>query len=115
MNRQTKLILGIAGGAVFILLCLYLFLRRQKDLDISIMPPAPPRNFTFVPLPPLTPSTVAVRGILPIEDLENFAASVLSDYLRDPIHRKDASKEYQVTLAMRGMTMKVLKDNPFRV
>lgn len=112
MNRKMKLILGIIGGVVFILLCLYFFLPRQKDLDISITPPAPPRDVTPVPLPPPIPSTIAVRASLPIEDLENLAASALSDYLRNPIHRKDDSTEYYVTLALRDITMKGLEDSP---
>ena len=106
MNRQTKLVLGIIGGTVFILLSLYLFLRRQQDSDISIMPPAPPRDVTPAPLPPLIPSTIAVRATLPIEDLENLAASALDDYLRNPIHRKNDSMEYSVTLRLREITMK---------
>ena len=112
MNRQTKLILGIVGGVVFILLCLYFFVRGQKDLDISIMPPAPPRAVTPVPLPPPIPSVIAVRATLPIEDLENLAASALSDYLRNPIHRKDDSMEYYVTLALRDITIKGLEGSP---
>ena len=91
MNRQTKLILGIVGGVVFILLCLYFFFRRQKEVDISIMPPAPPRYVTPVPPPPLIPSTIVVKATLPIEDLENLAASALGDYLRNPIHKKNDS------------------------
>ena len=114
MNRKMKLILGIIGGVVFILLCLYFFLPRQKDLDISITPPAPPRDVTPVPLPPPIPSTIAVRASLPIEDLENLAASALSDYLRNPIHRKDDSTEYYVALALREITMKGLEDSPQR-
>ena len=112
MNRQTKLILGIIGGVVFILLCLFFLLRRQKDSDISIIPPAPPRDVTPVPLPPPIPSTIAVRATLPIEDLKNLAASALSDYLRNPIYRKDDSTEYSVTLAMREITMKGLESSP---
>ena len=112
MNPQTKLILGIIGGVVFILLCLYFFLRGQKDSDISIMPPAPPRDVTPVPLPPPIPSTIAVRATLPIEDLENLAVSALSDYLRNPIHRKDDSTEYYVTLALREITMKGVEGSP---
>ena len=106
MNRQTKFLLGIVGGAVFILLCLYLFLGRQKDLDISIMPPAPPRAVTPVPLPPPIPSTIAVRATLPIKDLEKLATSALDDYLRNPIHTKNDSMEYYVTLRLRDITMK---------
>ena len=106
MNRQTKLILGIVGGVVFILLCLYLFLRRQQGSDISIMPPAPPRDVTPVPLPPLIPSTIAVRATLPIADLENLAASALDDYLRNPIRGKNDSMEYSVMLALREIIMK---------
>ena len=112
MNRQTKLILGIIGGIVFILLCLYVFWGRQKELDISIMPPAPPRDVTPVPLPPPMPSTIAVRATLPIDDLENLAASALSDYLRNPIHRKDDSMEYYVTLGLREIIMKGLEGSP---
>ena len=112
MNRQTKLILGIIGGVVFILLCLYFFFRKQKDVDISIMPPAPPRNVTPVALPPPIPSTIAVRATLPIEDLENLAASALSDYLRNPIHRKDDSIEYYVTLALDEIIMKGVEGSP---
>ena len=70
------------------------------------MPPAPPRVVTSVPLPPPIPSTIAVRATLPIEDLENLTASALSDYLRNPIHRKDDSTEYYVTLALREIIMK---------
>ena len=112
MNRQTKLILGIVGGVVFILLCLYLFLHWRKDLDISIMPPAPPRNVTPLPLPPLIPSTIAVRATLPIEDLENLASSALDDYLRNPIHGKTDSMEYYVTLALREITMRGSEGSP---
>ncbi len=75
------------------------------------MPPAPPRNVTPVPLPPPTPSTIAVRATLPIADLENLAASALSDYLRNPIHKKNDSMEYYVTLALREITMKGLEDS----
>ena len=112
MNRQTKLILGIVGGVVFILLCLYFFVRGQKDSDISIMPPAPPRVVTSVPLPPPIPSTIAVRATLPIEDLENLASSALDDYLRNPIHAKNNSMEYSVTLGLREITMKGLESSP---
>jgi len=112
MNRQTKLILGIVGGVVFILLCLYFFVRGQKDSDISIMPPAPPRVVTSVPLPPPIPSTIAVRATLPIEDLENLASSALDDYLRNPIHAKNDSMEYSVTLGLREITMKGLESSP---
>ena len=112
MNRQTKLILGIVGGVVFILLCFYFSLCQQKDSDISIMPPAPPSVVTSVPPPPPIPSTIAVRATLPIEDLENLAASALSDYLRNPIHRKSNSMEYHVTLAVREITMKGLENSP---
>ncbi len=70
------------------------------------MPPAPPRAVTPVPLPPPTPSIIAVRATLPIKDLENLAASALDDYLRDPIHTKNNSMEYSVTLALREITMK---------
>ncbi len=114
MNRQTKLILGIVGGVVFILLCLYFFVRRQKDLDISIMPPAPPRAVTPVPLPPPIPSAIAVRATLPIPDLENLASSALNDYLHNPIHRKDDSIEYQVTLRLRDIIMKGVEGSPQR-
>ena len=76
------------------------------------MPPAPPRVVTSVPLPPPIPSTIAVRATLPIEDLENLAASALSDYLRNPIHRKDDSTEYYVTLALREITMKGVEGLP---
>ena len=76
------------------------------------MPPAPPRVVTSVPLPPPIPSTIAVRATLPIEDLENLAASALSDYLRNPIHRKDDSTEYYVTLALREITMKGVEGSP---
>ena len=111
MNRQTKLILGIVGGIVFILLSLYFFSRWQKESDISIIPPAPPRDVTPVPLPPPTPSTIAVKATLPIADLENLAASALDDYLRNPIHRKDDSMEYQVTLRLRDIIMKGVEDS----
>ena len=70
------------------------------------MPSAPPRAVTPVPLPPLIPSTIAVRATLPIEDLENLAASALGDYLRNPIHRKDGSMEYSVTLRLHEIAMK---------
>lgn len=109
MNRQTKLILSIVGGILLILLCLYLFLNRQKEVDISIMPPAPPRYVTPVPLPPPIPSTIAVRASLPIQDLENLASSALDDYLRNPIRTKNDSMEYHVTLALRELTMKGLE------
>ena len=112
MNRQTKLILGIIGGVVFILLCLFFFLRGQQDSDISIMPPAPPRDVTPVPLPPLIPSTIAVKATLPIEDLENLAASALDDYLRNPIHSKNDSMEYSVTLRLREITMRGIENLP---
>ena len=111
MNRQTKLILGIIGGVVFILLCLFFFLRRQQDSDISIMPPAPPREVTPVPLPPLIPSTIAVKATLPIEDLENLAASELDDYLRDPIQGKTDSMEYSVSLRLREITMRGIENS----
>ena len=78
------------------------------------MPPAPPRDVTPVPLPPPMPSTIAVRATLPIDDLENLAASALSDYLRNPIHRKDDSTEYYVTLALREITMKGVEGSPQR-
>ena len=97
---------------VFILLCFYLFLRRQQDSAISIIPPAPPRAVTPIPLPPPISSTIAVRATLPIEDLENLAASALSDYLRNPIHKKDDSTEYYVTLALREITMKGVEGSP---
>ena len=112
MNRQTKFLLGIIGGVVFILLCFHLFLRRQQDSAISIIPPAPPRAVTPIPLPPPISSTIAVRATLPIEDLENLAASALSDYLRNPIHKKDDSTEYYVTLALREITMKGVEGSP---
>ena len=76
------------------------------------MPPAPPRAVTPIPLPPPIPSTIAVRATLPIENLENLAASALSDYLRNPIHRKDDSTEYYVTLALREITMKGMEGSP---
>ena len=76
------------------------------------MPPAPPRDVTPVPLPPPIPSTIAVKATLPIEDLENLAASALSDYLRNPIHRTDDSTEYYVTLALREITMKGVDGSP---
>ena len=114
MNRQTKLILGIVGGTVFILLCLYFFFRRQKEVDISIMPPAPPRYVTPVPPPPLIPSTIVVKATLPIEDLENLAASALDDYLRDPVHGKNDSMEYSVSLQLREITMRGLENSPQR-
>ena len=76
------------------------------------MPAAPPRDVTPVPSPPLIPSTIAVRATLPIEGLENIAASALDDYLRDPIHRKNDSTEYHVTLALREITMKGLEGSP---
>ena len=76
------------------------------------MPPAPPRDVTPVPLPPPIPSTIAVRATLPIEDLENLAASALSDYLRNPIHKKDDSTEYYVTLALGEISMKGVEGSP---
>ena len=76
------------------------------------MPPAPPRVVTSVPLPSPIPSTIAVRATLPIEDLENLAASALGDYLRNPIHKKTDSMEYYVTLALRDITMKGLEGSP---
>ena len=76
------------------------------------MPAAPPRDVTPVPLPPLIPSTIVVRATLPIEDLENLATSALDDYLRDPIHRKNDSTEYHVTLALSEITMKGLEGSP---
>lgn len=112
MNRQTKFLLGIVGGVVFILLCLYFFLGRRKDVAILIMPPAPPRYVTPVPPPPPIPSTIAVKATLPINDLENLATSALDDYLRNPIQRKTDSMEYYVTLALRELTMKGLEDSP---
>ena len=112
MNRQTKLILGIVGGVVFILLCFYFFLRKQQDSAISIMPPAPSRDVTPVPLPPPIPSTLAVRATLPIADLENLASSTLDDYLRNPIHAKNESLEYSVTLRLREITMKGVEGSP---
>lgn len=112
INRQMKLILGIIGGAAFILLCLYLFLRGQRDLDISITPPAPPRDVTPVALPQPTLSTVAVRATLPIEDLETLIASALDNYLRNPIHKKSDSMEYHVMLAVREIRMKGLAGLP---
>ena len=112
MNRQTKLILGIVGGVVFILLCFYFFLRKQQDSAVSIMPPAPSRDVTPVPLPPPIPSTLAVRATLPIADLENLASSTLDDYLRNPIHAKNESLEYSVTLRLREITMKGVEGSP---
>ena len=112
MNRQTKFLLGIVGGAVFILLCLYFFLSGQKDLGTSIMPPAPPRYVTPIPLPLPIPSTIAVKATLPVKDLENLASPALADYLRNPIHRKNDSMEYQVTLRLRGITMKGVEGSP---
>ena len=112
MNRQPKLILGIIGGVVFILLCLYLFLRRQQDLDISIMPPAPPRDVTPVLLPPPVPSTIAIKATLPIESLENLVASALDNYLRNPIQGKNESLEYSVTLRLREIIMKGVEGSP---
>ena len=87
------------------MLCFYLFLGRQRDLDISIMPPAPPREVTPVPLPPPIPSTIAVGVTLPIQDLENLIAAALDDYLRNPIQKKSESMEYYLTLAAREITM----------
>ncbi len=81
-------------------------------MDISIVPPAPPRYVTPVPPPPLIPSTIAVRATLPIEDLESLAASALGDYLRNPIHSKNDSIEYYVTLALRELTMKGSEGSP---
>ena len=106
MNQQTKLILSIIGGVIFILLCLFFFLRRQQGSDISIMPPAPPRDVTPIPLPPLIPSTISVEATLPITDIEAIAASALDDYLRNPIHGRSDSMEYQVKLALREIIMK---------
>ncbi len=109
MNRQTQLILGITGGVIFVLVCLYLFFGRQREADISILPPAPPREVTPVPLPPPIPSTIAVGVFLPIQDVENLIVSALDDYLRDPIYKKSDSIEYHLTLAVHEITMKGLE------
>lgn len=76
------------------------------------MPPAPPRYVTPVPPPPPIPSTITVRATLPIEDLENLASAALGDHLRNPIHKKNDSMEYYVTLALRELTMKGVEGLP---
>ena len=90
MNRQTKLIVGIIGGVVLILLCLFFFLRTAKRFGHHDYAALLHRALLHLfHCHRLYPQRLRLGQLLPIEDLENLAASALSDYLRNPIHRKE--------------------------
>ena len=104
MTKQRKIIIGvICLGVVLILTALFLLMQRQSDITVEA--PAPPREVTLVPLPPPILSTIAVKADLPIQDVRQLAESALRDYLREPIQRKDGAIESAIKLNSGTLTM----------
>ena len=106
MTKRTKVIVGAISVSV-VLILITLFFIVQRDSDLTVQAPAPPREVTPVPLPPPIPSTIAVKANLPIEDIRTLAESALRDYLSKPIQRKDGAIESAIKLNIDTLTMTV--------
>lgn len=114
MTKQRKIIIGVIScGIVLVLIALFLLMQRQSDLTVEA--PAPPREVTPVPLPPPIPSTIAVKADLPIQDVKHLAESALRDYLREPIQRKDGAIESAIKLNPGTLTMMGAADGTLSV
>ncbi len=117
MDKRTKIILIAAIGIALLLIARFLFIPSGSERTVEA--PAPPREVTPIPLPPPTPSTIAVHAKLPIADVKEVAASALGDFLRKPIQREDTVKgitiESFVNLMPGTMTMTGAPDSTISV
>ena len=117
MEKRTKIILIAVICIALLLVALLLFIPRDSERTVAA--PAPPREVTLIPLPPPSPSTIAVKAELPIAEVRQKAASALGDYLRKPIQREDIVKgitiESFVTLMPGTMTMMSAPDSTISV
>lgn len=114
MTKQRKIIIGVIScGIVLVLIALFLLMQRQSDITVEA--PAPPREVTPVPLSPPIPSTIAVKADLPIQDVRQLAESALRDYLREPIQRKDGAIESAIKLNPGTLTMTGAADGTLSV
>ncbi|MDE0553224.1 MAG: DUF4403 family protein [Candidatus Poribacteria bacterium] len=119
MNKQKKLIVGVIfPGALLILITLFLVVPRKSDFILEA--PAPPREVTPMPLPPLVPSTIVAKADLPIQDVKQLTESALRDYLSKPIKWKDGAIDASINLHLDALTMRSAADgtvsvrSPFR-
>ena len=114
MTKPRKIIIGaISCGIVLVLIALFLLMQRQSDITVEA--PAPPREVTPVSLPPPIPSTIAVKADLPIQDVRQLAESALRDYLHEPIQRKDGAIEFAIKLNPGTLTMTGAADGTLSV
>ena len=119
MNKQKKLIVGVIfPGALLILITLFLVVPRKSDFILEA--PAPPREVTPMPLPPLVPSTIVAKADLPIQDVKQLTESALREYLSKPIKWKDGAIDASINLHLDALTMRSAADgtvsvrSPFR-
>lgn len=104
MTKRTKVIVGAISVSV-VLILMTLFFIVQRDSELTVQAPAPPREVTPVPLPPPIPSTIAVKVNLPIADVKALAESSLRDYLSKPIQKKVGAIESAIKLNIDTLTM----------
>lgn len=114
MRKQKKIIVGVVSLGVVLILSVLFFMMSRKS-DITVEAPAPPREVTQVPLPPPTPSTIAVKAELLIQDVKRLAESELRDYLRKPLQRKDGAVESLIALNPNSLTMTSAPDGTISV
>ena len=114
MTKHTKIIIGVISIAV-VLSGIALFFLVPRRSDLTVQAPAPPREVTPVPLPPPTPSIIAVKANVPIQDVKTLAESALRDYLSKPIQRKDGAITSAITLNLDPLTMTGAADGTISV
>ena len=116
MTKQMRiqLIVGVVSIGV-VLICIMLFFPMPRSSDLTIEAPAPPREVTPVPLPPPTPSIIAVKANVPIQDVATLAESALRDYLSKPIQRKDGAITSAIELDLDPLTMTGAADGTLSV
>ena len=103
-QMRIQIIVGVVSIGV-VLICIMLFFLMRRGSDLTVQAPAPPREVTPIPLPPLVRSIIAVKANLPIHDVKILAESALRDYLSKPIQRKDGAIDYAINLDPTSLTM----------
>ena len=104
MTHQRKIAIGAILGTLLLISALA-FLVTRRSTELTVQAPAPPRSVTPVPLPPPTPSVIAVQAKLPLADLQKVAESELTDYLRDPIKWESGAVKADVQLTPGSLTI----------